>query len=77
MVQEHHGEAGFVLMVLDELHGMNCKRVGNDVLFWPVDWRRETGFISKAIPLKTIDELTRPFYNIVGSLVMVNAMRKK
>ncbi len=61
----------------DELHGMDCKRVGNNVLFWPVDWRRETGFISKAMPLKTIDDLTLPIYNIYGPLVMVNAMRKK
>lgn len=39
-------------------------------------WSGETGFISKSMLLKYIDELTLPIYYIDGPPLMVNAMRK-
>jgi len=40
------------------------------------EWHGETGFISKAMLLKFIDDLTLPIYYIDGPPAMVNAMRK-
>ncbi|MDE2259854.1 MAG: FAD-dependent oxidoreductase [Betaproteobacteria bacterium] len=40
------------------------------------EWHGETGFISKAMLLKYIDDLTLPIYYIDGPPAMVNAMRK-
>ncbi len=40
------------------------------------EWHGETGFISKALLLKFIDDLTLPIYYIDGPPAMVNAMRK-
>ncbi|MDY0212869.1 MAG: FAD-dependent oxidoreductase [Desulfuromonadaceae bacterium] len=39
-------------------------------------WHGETGFITQAMLLKSIDDLTLPIYYIVGPEVMVQAMRK-
>jgi ferredoxin-NADP reductase len=41
-----------------------------------LEWHGETGFISKAMLLKFIDDLTLPIYYIDGPPAMVNAMRK-
>ncbi len=40
------------------------------------EWQGETGFISKAMLLKYIDDLTLPIYYIDGPPAMVNAMRQ-
>jgi len=40
------------------------------------EWLGETGFISKAMLLKYIDDLKLPIYYIDGPPAMVNAMRK-
>lgn len=40
------------------------------------EWHGETGFISKAMLLKYIDDLTLPIYYIDGPPAMVNAMRE-
>jgi ferredoxin-NADP reductase len=40
------------------------------------EWHGETGFISKAMLLKFIDDLTLPIYYIDGPPAMVNAMRE-
>lgn len=40
------------------------------------EWQGETGFISKTMLLKYIDDLTLPIYYIDGPPAMVNAMRK-
>ena len=40
------------------------------------EWHGETGFISKAMLLKHIDDLALPIYYIDGPPAMVNAMRK-
>ncbi len=40
------------------------------------EWHGETGFISKTMLLKYIDDLTLPIYYIDGPPAMVNAMRK-
>lgn len=40
------------------------------------EWHGETGFISKAMLLKSIGDLTLPIYYIDGPPAMVNAMRK-
>lgn len=39
-------------------------------------WHGETGFISKAMLLKSIDDLTLPIYYIDGPPAMVNAMQE-
>ena len=40
------------------------------------EWYGETGLITKAMLLKSIDDLTLPIYYIAGPPAMVNAMRK-
>ena len=40
------------------------------------EWHGETGFISKAMLLKSIGDLTLPIYYIDGPPAMVNTMRK-
>ncbi|OGT11799.1 MAG: oxidoreductase [Gallionellales bacterium RIFCSPHIGHO2_02_FULL_57_16] len=40
------------------------------------EWHGETGFISKAMLLKFIDDLALPIYYLDGPPAMVNAMRK-
>jgi ferredoxin-NADP reductase len=40
------------------------------------EWHGETGFIDKAMLLKSIDDLTLPIYYLDGPPAMVSAMRK-
>ena len=39
-------------------------------------WRGETGFVTKAMLMKFIDDFTLPIYYISGPRAMVVAMRK-